>query len=1243
MKEHSALMDLVPESRATHVAINSGSWFDASTWKNGKIPTNNARVMIAKGVNVLYNGESNARLKTVRLDGTLTFAHNQNTKMVVDTFVETTPGTLNIGTEKNPIQADKTAQIIIANEGKIDKNWDPTQLSRGMITHGKVRIYGAEKTDFIALAQDAQAGDRELVLKGKPTSWAVGDKLVLGGTSYGWNGNDKDNSRFQDEVLTITQISGNRVKFTNDNITQGDNTVLRFDHVRPNIKEKNQLKLYVANTSRNVVFESEDGAATPTQQRGHVMFMHNPDVQVNNAGFYNLGRSDKAKVVDDVGQNVDGTKGSGTNVRGRYALHVHRAGADDLNGQAALLKGNAVVGSPGWGIVHHDSHAIIKDNVVFDVVGTGIAAESGNELGRWENNISIKTTGIGWQKADQQKDTRERKFDFGFRGEGYWLQGSSQVVMKDNVAISANDAGFTIFGDSLDPKNDFRDAETIQVKNLPANVRNRVAKPGQQEIDVTDAPLTPKSGFESYNTTTGMKVWGLMTNFDGHLEFSSPEPKTAHQVRSQISDLTLWGNRWQGLRVSYSSNLDFKDGLIIGDVEKPKGGSGLFHNHATFKTNYNNLNIQGFNQGAEIEFLNEEKDFTQSSIINSKFSNNTYNLTKIGDESSMKGRPDDFPEAFAIKNTVFEDKDGNRAPIASFGVSAAGGLAVNFNGGGSRDSDPLKPDSTSPKYPIDSKGIATYGWDFNNDGRFDAFGRQVTHKFTKAGNYDVTLKVLDNQGAAKTLTKTINVKPTAYPNAFKDSSFSSTGKFLEPWKSNSQWSDDGWFATDEVSRSNGSAVLSKVDDWENFVGQVVENNKVHKGQQTLSFNLKNLEGSDKPWRTNEVTVELWGVNGQFKNNVWEGNGPTQVGTLPMQRSLLSRQEIGGENGQFFNWKKINTDVNLGNGYDFLLFQAKAQRVLDPGDSVAIDNVQLGGAYNGSGPTSPQPKPAPAPKPTPPTQPKETVIGEYDTLQIDDKWRTVSLDNAYDNPVVIVSDPTFNGSDPAIIRIKNVAAKTFQLRIQEPNYKDGQHTKESVSYMVMEAGDWALDNGARISAGTHRSSKLTSKGFDTITLEDFGKTPAVLSQVQTVNGSDWVTTRTQNQSKNGFQLAMQEEEALNKGGHKQETIGWVALNQGVASDGDTLIQGGMTGRSVGSDRKSVQFKEAFDKAPSVIAKLGSFYGADVANVRLDDISNVSFGARVHEEQSLDSELAHTNESIAFLALEGRSGTLTGVGV
>ena len=195
---------------------------------------------------------------------------------------------------------------------------------------------------------------------------------------------------------------------------------------------------------------------------------------------------------------------------------------------------------------------------------------------------------------------------------------------------------------------------------------------------------------------------------------------------------------------------------------------------------------------------------------------------------------------------------------------------------------------------------------------------------------------------------------------------------------------------------------------------------------------------------------------------------------------------------------------------------------------------------------------------------------------------------------------------------------------------------------MEAGNWTLEDGTRIAVGQHQSNRLTSSGFDTVDLKGFKSTPTILSQVQSANGGDWVTTRTTEQSANSFQLAMQEEEALNSGGHTDESIGWLAIEQGSASDGDTLLQAATTGQNHNDNRSTVTFEESFEAAPSVMAKLSSFAGGDTANLRLDDITATSFGVGIHEEQSFDQELSHTNESVAFLALEGKSGVLTGVG-
>ncbi len=265
-----------------------------------------------------------------------------------------------------------------------------------------------------------------------------------------------------------------------------------------------------------------------------------------------------------------------------------------------------------------------------------------------------------------------------------------------------------------------------------------------------------------------------------------------------------------------------------------------------------------------------------------------------------------------------------------------------------------------------------------------------------------------------------------------------------------------------------------------------------------------------------------------------------------------------------------------------------------------------------------------------------VIGEYGTLNnLNHLWQTITLNESYTNPVIIVGDPTFNSSDPVVSRLQNVGSNTFQLRLQEPNYLDNLHVNESVSYLVMEAGNWTLADGTCISAGTHSSNRLTSQGFDTINLTGFDSTPTVLSQVQTFNESDWVTTRTQGQSSSSFQVAMQEEEARNSGSHATETIGWLAIKQRVPFFRDPLLEEGTTSRAHTHTPSTVSFSQSFDSLPSVIAKLGSYYEGDTANLRLGSITSTGFEVRVHEEQS---PLNHTTESISFLALEGSSGLL-----
>ncbi len=576
-EEHAGLLNLVPVEEATHVAVNNGSWFDPNTWANGQVPPDGAKVLISEGVTVAYDGESAVSLFTVRVDGVLDFATDQNTFMEVDTLVVSPAGTLTIGSADNPVAPGVEAVIQIADNGPIDVAWDPLLLSRGVVSQGTIEIYGDQKDTFLKVEIDAMAGDTSLTLEAPPDGWSVGDRLVLTGTKLpvvDWvPAGTKRDIPTEDEELIITAINGNVITFDRP---------LEFDHDTP----RADLKAYVANYTRNVRFITENAEDLPVYQRGHVMFMHSDDIDVRYAEFTDLGRTDKSERAFDVAK-LDSVEFD-TNIKARYPLHIHRAGVSDQDNPAELV-GNAVWGSPGWGVVHHDSNAIIADNAAYDVFGAAFVAETGNETGRWVSNIAIKSIGLAGIGNDNNPKLGDdvAAFDLGRTGAGFWFQ-SRMVDAVDNVAAGIpSGQGFIYFSRGLD-------GDIIKID--PDN------SPYPESLNYADAAQIYRPSISQFD---GNEAFAVGSGF----YVVKPGPNQRHDLRSLIEDFTAWETRL-GIRLEYTGSYTLKDIDLIGAGH---GASGIALGQNTFDMVVNNANIAGFDIGVTMDktttFTNFDGDF----------------------------------------------------------------------------------------------------------------------------------------------------------------------------------------------------------------------------------------------------------------------------------------------------------------------------------------------------------------------------------------------------------------------------------------------------------------------------------------------------------------------------------------------------------------------------------------------------------------------------------------------------------
>jgi hypothetical protein len=246
--------------------------------------------------------------------------------------------------------------------------------------------------------------------------------------------------------------------------------------------------------------------------------------------------------------------------------------------------------------------------------------------------------------------------------------------------------------------------------------------------------------------------------------------------------------------------------------------------------------------------------------------------------------------------------------------------------------------------------------------------------------------------------------------------------------------------------------------------------------------------------------------------------------------------------------------------------------------------------------------------------------------VDHNWKRVNFSIPFINPTVVAKPLSHNDPDPAVIRIRNVDEKGFDVRIQEWDYLDGRHATETVSYLAVEKGTYTLAQGTQIEAGEFDTSNTI---FKLVTFKQtFSKVPVVLVAITSVNGSDAVIGRLRNITTQGFEFQMQEQE-LNEQTHAGETISYIAWEPSSGNLDKFSFEVNRTEDSITDQWKTVSFNQPFECGPVFIADMQTTDGEDTANLRWQNKTLNGVEVRVDEEKSRDDETSHTTEVVGYM--------------
>ncbi|MCG8456068.1 MAG: hypothetical protein MI919_07285, partial [Holophagales bacterium] len=274
---------------------------------------------------------------------------------------------------------------------------------------------------------------------------------------------------------------------------------------------------------------------------------------------------------------------------------------------------------------------------------------------------------------------------------------------------------------------------------------------------------------------------------------------------------------------------------------------------------------------------------------------------------------------------------------------------------------------------------------------------------------------------------------------------------------------------------------------------------------------------------------------------------------------------------------------------------------------------------------------------------EVTMGEFgNTTTLRHVPETILLSRTYTDPVVIAQTLSYNGPDTSVVRITDVQSDRFTFYVHEAPDRDGPHNYETVSYLVVEAGEWQISSGAVLRAGTLAMSNtvggsvtdqwrsVSYRGF-------FESVPVVFSQVQTNNDPAWVKTRHLSTHTASFTAALERDEA-NASPHGTETVGWLAIETGSGFwDGHAYVAS-RAPNAVTDAWYPISFGATIG-LPKFFAAMPTRDGANNAGLRYTNLGTTPVQVKVEEDTTLDAEVGHITEVVDYLVLSG-SGTLLG---
>ncbi|XP_021354873.1 fibrocystin-L-like isoform X2 [Mizuhopecten yessoensis] len=350
-------------------------WSSSLSWGGSPPPVEEDFVVIPSDQTILLD-VTTPTLKMLLIQGGKVIFDEKDIELHAEYILITDNGTLQVGTERDPFQH----QASITLHGDVRSTELPLYGSKVLaVRSGNLQLHGKPLVrTWTELAQTADVGATVLTLQEAVNDWSVGDEIVIATTGH-------RHSQAETEVRTITGVSGNGLTLTLD-------SGLTYKHVGEQETFGNRVVSYRAEVgllTRNVVVQ------------GAMSEQWNDAIEACPDGFdtgeFATQTCFQGRFGEEIGNDQFGVqiimhtansmaqleyvevKKAGQAFRlGRYPVHFHLIG----DNKGSYVKGLSIHDTFNRAVnIHGTNGLLVKDTVVYNVMGGALFLEDGVEMG----------------------------------------------------------------------------------------------------------------------------------------------------------------------------------------------------------------------------------------------------------------------------------------------------------------------------------------------------------------------------------------------------------------------------------------------------------------------------------------------------------------------------------------------------------------------------------------------------------------------------------------------------------------------------------------------------------------------------------------------------------------------------------------------------------------------------------------------------------------------------------------------